>query len=360
MSCLPEKILFLTDLHKRDVDFTSIGGYVKAITAVQFDIIQFIKDNGITKVVIGGDWYDKGYRHTGPTLSDNELDRRLSDAVNGEVYITLGNHYYLERDNNPESYIIQPCEKHPMLRDIVFPENPIFKCVDELIIGNTQISFFHFDKHFKEYSNRKHQDVKYHVGVYHDDCVIPSNLREAAGYYGNTTSDYLETIYQNINMAIINHIHVSIGVHTLNLPSGKKLPLIIPGSLGITQNKESCKHKYVQLPVITVFDDETMPRCELKQFYTHIDMLKFYKKEEKSEVAKKLMSNVEIRKTELQRVPKARTLDQYLYSIGYNSRHIELVDKAAHGSLDVVAVHNILYKEVSVNDGADGIGRIDT
>lgn len=356
---MQEKILFLTDLHKRDVDFTSIKGYVQAVTQVQLDILDFIRNNGITRVVVGGDWYDKGYRHTGPTLADNELDRRLSQSVNGEVYITLGNHYYLERDNNPESYIIQPCEKHPLLHSVIMPETPIFKCVDDLVVNNTQISFFHFDKHFKEYVNRRKDGVKYHVGVYHDDCVVPSNIREAAGYYGTTSSGYLERVYSNIDLAMINHIHVSIGVQGLNLPSGKKIPLVIPGSLGITQNKESEKHKSVQLPVLTVFDDDTLPKCELYTFYTHIDKLKFYKKAEKSEVVKEILSNVETRKNALESVPKARTLDQYLLSVGLNPRHVELVDKASSGGLDVLAVHNILYKETQINGNTDDIGRID-
>lgn len=355
---MQEKILFLTDLHKRDVDFTSITGYVKAVTQVQFDILDFIKEKHITKVVIGGDWYDKGYRNTGPTLSDNELDRRLSDAVNGEVYLTLGNHYYLERDNNPESYVIQPCDKHPLLKDVVTPEKPIFKCVDELVVGETQISFFHFDKHLKDYVHDVKEDVKFHVGVYHDDSVVPSNIRDAAGYYGTTSSGYLEKIYCNVNLAIINHIHTAIGVHNLALPSGKKLPLIIPGSLGITQNKESEKHKIVQLPVLTI-DETGSPKCELHTFYTHLDMLKFYKKPEKSEVAKNLTTNIELKTEQYKETPKARKLDEYLLAHGFNRRHVELIDRAQAGGLDVLAVHNILYKEDDLHESADGIGRID-
>lgn len=356
---MQEKILCLTDLHKRDVDFTSITGFTKAVTQVQLDVIKFIKEHGITKVIIGGDWYDQGYRHTSPTLADNELDRRLSEAVNGEVYITLGNHYYLERDNNPESYIIQPCDKHPLVKDVILPEKPIFKCVDNLIVNNTLFSFFHFDKHVKDYIDYRPDNIQYHIGIYHDDCVVPSNVRAAAGYFGTTTSSYLERIYANIDVAVINHIHTNIGVTALNLPSGKKVPLIIPGSLGITQNKDTEKHKSVDLPVVTVYDDGRNPRTEFYTFYTHIDMLKFYNKKEKSEVTKNLMSNIELKATEMHNSSKARTLRQYMLDIGLNRRHLDLVDKASAGSLDILAVYNILYKE-DVNNGSDNIGRIDT
>lgn len=33
-------VLFVPDLHKRDVDFTSIKGYVEAVELVQQDIVE--------------------------------------------------------------------------------------------------------------------------------------------------------------------------------------------------------------------------------------------------------------------------------------------------------------------------------
>ena len=45
------RILFVSDLHKRDCDFSTIAGYTKAIDAVQRDILSFIKQRGITHLV---------------------------------------------------------------------------------------------------------------------------------------------------------------------------------------------------------------------------------------------------------------------------------------------------------------------
>ena len=340
---MSSKVLFLTDLHKRDVDFSSIEGYTKAVTSVQMDLLKYIKEAGITHVVSGGDWYDKGYRNTSPTLSDNELDRRFSKSVNGEFYITLGNHFNLETDNNPESYIIQPCPGRPLIREVITPEEPIFKCVDDLIIGNIQISFFHFSKMNKTYVNKRQPGIKMHIGVYHDDCVVPSDIREQSGYYGTTSSKYLDMIYDNIDVAIINHIHVSCGTRKLQLSTGKCLPLIIPGSLGITQNKEIEKHKSADLPILEIKDDGAVGISFHKQL-THIDMLKFYKKKDTNTIASNLVNNLNLTSLDgLSNIPRSRTLKDYLTNRGYNQGYINVVKKAIPGGLDTMTVYEELY-----------------
>ena len=89
------RILFVSDLHKRDCDFSTIAGYTKAIDAVQRDILSFIKQRGITHLVSLGDWYDKGYRSINRSNNDRNFDEDLSRAVNGNFYICLGNHFFL-------------------------------------------------------------------------------------------------------------------------------------------------------------------------------------------------------------------------------------------------------------------------
>ena len=340
---MSSKVLFLTDLHKRDVDFSSIEGYTKAVTQVQMDLLEFIKNNGITHVVSGGDWYDRGYKNTGPTLSDNELDRRFSESVNGEFYITIGNHFNLERDNNPESYVIQPCEKYPLIRSVITPERPIFKCVDELIIGDIQISFMHFNKMNKTYVNTRKPGIKMHIGVYHDDCVVPSDIREQSGYFGKTSSKYLDMIYDNIDIAIINHIHVACGRRILKLSNGRSVPLLIPGSLGITQNKEIEKHKLVELPILEIADDGAVGISFHKQL-THLDMLKFYKKKETTNMASNLVNNLNLESvSKMTSLPKSRTLKDYLVGRGYNSSYLDVVKKAVPGGLDTMTVYKELF-----------------
>ena len=175
------RILFLTDLHKRDTDFTTIVGYTKAIEQVQEDILAFVEKHNVTHIVIGGDWYDKGYRNINRTLNDINYDRAISKAVNGNVFLCRGNHLYIERDSNPEMYIIQPCEAMPLIHNIRHQGEPIFQSPDVIQIGPIQISLFHFSKDVKDYVVPRNAETEFHIGVYHDDVMLPSSVRQMAG-----------------------------------------------------------------------------------------------------------------------------------------------------------------------------------
>lgn len=337
------KILFVSDLHKRDIDFSSIKGYTNAVDLVQLDIINFIQQQGITHFISLGDWYDKGYRNIGRSKNDDNLDRTIAEAVNGNAYINLGNHFYIEKDQNPEMYMIQPNPKYQPFRKI-YSSSPIFKAVDDLVIGTVQISFFHFNKENKLYINERKPGVTYHIGIYHDDCVVPSNVRKRAGYEGSTSSDYLETVLSNVDLAIVGHIHVKIGIEKITLNSGKIVPMIIPGALAVVQNKDIMKHKDVQLPVLCIEDDNKVS-CKLYSFSTHLDMLKFYsatKEGKRADGAPEPLQGMhsDISHTEYQ--ASSITLKDYIKRKGYGDNYLNVVDASASGTLDLISAIKLL------------------
>ena len=271
------RILFVSDLHKRDCDFTTVAGYTKAVDAVQMDILAFIKQQHITHLVSLGDWYDKGYRSINRSNNDRNFDEDLSKAVNGNFYICLGNHFFLERDNNPEMYLIQP-SKLFRPSQAIYATNPIIRAVPSLRIGPLQISFFHYSKENKNYLRERDPEVTYHIGVYHDDVVVPTKQRNDAGFRGTTLTSYTDIIYRNIDLAIVGHIHTPVGV--FNIPvNGRTLPMIVPGSLSITNSGSSALHTDVRLPVVEVGDDGSV-RCSLYPFSLHANLLRIYKKKD--------------------------------------------------------------------------------
>ena len=267
------RILFVSDLHKRDCDFSTIAGYTKAVDAVQQDILSFIKQRGITHLVSLGDWYDKGYRSINRSNNDRNLDEDLSKAVNGNFYICLGNHFFLERDNNPEMYLIQPSEYYKPSQPI-YATSSVIRAVPSLRIGPVQISFFHYSKENKNYITERDPEVKYHIGVYHDDTVVPTQQRNDAGFRGTTMTSYMDNIFANINLAIVGHIHTPIGVFNIQ-SRGRELPMIVPGSLAITTSGSSDLHTDVNLPVVEITDDGKVS-CSLYTFdpvsYTHLTL----------------------------------------------------------------------------------------
>ena len=307
------RILFISDLHKRYKDSTSIKGQVEASQLVQEDLIAFNKANGITHNVIMGDWYDRGFHGLGQAYGAIEMDRRLSASVNGNVYLCVGNHFYLERDENPEMYIIQPNDMFKPQFNIPVPEEPLFKVVPSLQFGTVQISFFHFNKLSKNYIAQRNPDCTFHIGVYHDDAVVPGWVREMDGYSGTVSTTYLNGIYENVDLALHGHIHTKIGMANIELNNGKKVPMCIPGALSITQNSEKYKHTEVQLPLIEIDDDYTV-KFKLATFSTHMDKLRFYNTKKK----KKVMDDLAVSEQKFTVGHAAlQTLPSYLASKGY-------------------------------------------
>lgn len=322
------RVLLVPDLHKRQTDFTSIGNYTKAVDMVQLDLIKFIKKNNITHFVSLGDWYDKGYSNTARTLSDRNFDEEISRAVNGNAYICIGNHLFLERDNNPEFYLIQPNENYKP-RDNFVAFTPTFKAVKDIQIGGLQISLFHYSKENKNYHNIRRPETKFHVGVYHDDCVVPSSVRQKAGFLANTSSN-LNRLYDNIDLAVVGHIHTPIGLCQLNL-GDRTLPLVVPGSLGITKNSQYEKHANVSLPVIEVNEMGEI-NTRFVTFSTHMDELIFYEKKESIRPSRETKeSNV------LDTIISPSgyySLSKYLQDRNHPRGYIDMVNQLGHDALD--------------------------
>lgn len=355
-SALLASVMFVPDLHKRDVDFTSIKGFIGAVEQVQKDIIEALGKLEKPVFVSLGDWYDKGYRSTARTLADIYYDRKIAEKVGGDAYICLGNHFFLERDANPEMYIIQPSYLYKPRKD--FPnQEAIFKTVPYLVIGDVQISFFHFNKEDKNYIQPVQPGVRHHIGIYHDDCVLPSNVRQQAGGYGTTSNDYLNSIYSNVDLAIHGHIHISVGTNVYSMNSGKSVPMLIPGSLGITQNKEEMKHKSVQCPVVKIYEGGGFD-VDFVEVSTHLDMLSFYKVQEKTLAmdSMEIMGSGDGSKLS---IPKARTLIDFLRNEGYSQNDVEHIMQIRPGMTDVYTIMGFIKEDLENAESGSYAGGID-
>lgn len=347
------KVLFVTDLHKRYKESSSIKGQLKVQNLIQQDIINFCIEQEVTHVVITGDWYDRGFHGVGQAFGAMEMDRRLSEAVNGNVYLCIGNHFYLERDDNPEMYIIQPNSILRPANPIPLPDKPIFQMVPKLRLGPVQISFFHYNKSNKDYVAYRDPDVNFHVGVYHDDACVPGWVREQEGYQGSSTQAYYRQIYDNIDWAIHGHIHVKVGMCSMDISTldgvPKKVPMCIPGSLGITQNKDSMKHPFVDLPMLIVNDDGSH-EAKLARFSTHIDELQFFatnkKKVEVNEEGAQLFKENRVMNVRAD----LKSIDSYLTNKGYTDFTLKLVDSLSKSQLSLAdALTLIVSQEGSLN-----------
>lgn len=329
------KILFDTDLHKKDTDPESIVGYTAITDLIQVDRIRYIQEHGITHYIHGGDLYDRGFFDTGRSLNDRNLDEMLSTVVNGNAYLCVGNHMFIERDANPELYLIQPNDTYRPLKPFISFQ-PVFKVVDKLKLGTVQISFMHYNKE-EYYVPLRDPDTTFHIAVFHTDKVLPQSFRTEAGYFGESNSTYINNVLAGVDIAFIAHVHVPLGVRSYG-----NTTMFIPGSAMITKNDEREKHRSVSLPVITINDDCTVT-TEMATFSTHIEKLKFHetKRRKKSkttltELPKDNFFNPE------RDVTEALTLESYLTAKGYKQKYINILDAAMKGVPDLYTLINLL------------------
>lgn len=336
-------ILCISDLHKRYRDSANIKGQTEAIKRIQQDLINLNIQQGFTHNILLGDWYHKGYHSVGHALSAIEEDRQLSNSVDGNVYLTIGNHTFLERDSNPETYITQPNDYLKPSFDAVLPTEPIFKVVPQLQIGGVQIDFFHYNKLQKDYVAPRNPETTYRIGIYHDDCVVPGWVREQEGYLtGSVTQSYLNYVYEDIDLAILGHIHTSIGVAKVELQNGRSVPLIIPGSLGITSSKDNQKHPFVKLPIIDIEDDDSV-HIRVIQQSTHMECLTFIGNHQKKED----QTLEEVSQEELYSPTAMINVSEFMRAKGHGDLTLNLIHQASTTPMSLQELIHFMQMEAT-------------
>jgi len=336
------KLLITTDLHKRDVDFSTISGYSRAVDQVQLDLLDCIRDRQVTHMIQCGDWYDKGYRAISRTQNDRNLDEEFKRRLNKNFYMCIGNHFFIERDNNPEMYLIQP---HPTLKPTkpVIAFEPVIRTPNGFKIGTVQISLFHFSKESKNYRAVRDADTTFHIGIYHDHTVVPKSALDAAHFpYTDTNSSYINSVLENVDLAIVGHIHTQIGVIKIGV-NNRTVPMVIPGSMCITKNDPSEIHTHVDLPLITIEDDNSV-KFEFVRFSLHTEFLTFHdRRDAKTADAAEFLQELEPLDTG---TPK--TFTEFLGSKNYKPNVRTLVEEVGARAVNINDALGILNKEIAL------------
>lgn len=287
------RILIGGDLHKRMKDLTTIRGYVNGCRRVELDIIKAIKEKGVTHFISLGDWFDKGYgSDVAAALTHTDIDRELFEAVNGNFYGVIGNHIKIRMDSNPELFLIQP---HPVYksRHAVSRQEQIIKTPKDLIFNGVQIHFMHWNKDSEsayDYKAMINKDCHYHIGLYHTEYIIPSAQLIGAGMNMQVSDNTkISNALEDIDLAIVGHIHKPIGTFVINKNDGKTTTMIVPGSLTNTDAGENSRHEYVDMPLIDIDENGKVSLSYYRQnLYT--DSLVFMKKSITDDTREKLKS----------------------------------------------------------------------
>lgn len=321
------KIACIPDLHMRDVDFKTLQGFkATGESFIRDTLTPKLLEAGVTDIIFLGDIVDKGYRNVGPAYSHMSLMEMMKERFTGNIFATvLGNHFFIEMQNNPELYWIQP---HNLYKPIeyIYRTNQLISTPDIIKIGTTQISLFHYHPRNKIYHHDILSDVKMHIGLYHDDCTLPNSVRG----FGLNNEDLLQ-YYDNIDIAIHGHIHVPHDVTYLPIGT-KQIPIIVPGSCTLTSSDEKEFHTSVKIPILSVTNIScSLSYVTLSLGVNNIRILK-RKKEPQSEIKKRVNElRVKTQRADVQ----VDTIANYIRSNNLPHHYISYIKQAAEHSLSV-------------------------
>lgn len=247
-------ILVIPDIHilakePKNRNQMMISRQLKVLT----ELHSLIKSNKITGVIFLGDIYDRGfpdcsYNYTSTTVSKI---KDISKAVNGMCFSVLGNHEISYAKDNV-FYSIANITSDIVKEQIVGLETP--KQIDSCIqvpsmidFGNVKIYLMHFRKHNKAYKISK--DNKNTIGLYHDDLVtFESKMNLYHHRLGNGISVSNTDIFDNVDWAIIGHIHTPL--LTFNLNNSRQTVIDVPGAIIARTVAE--EHDRIKLPIISI------------------------------------------------------------------------------------------------------------
>lgn len=287
------RVLIGGDLHKKMKDISTIRGYVNACTKVQKDIMSKIKEYQITHFISLGDWFDSGYgSDVAAALTHTDIDTEMSKLLNGNFYGLIGNHIRIRMDSNPELFLIQPHPSYVSRYPVTRP-NQIIRTPKDLKLNGVQFHFMHWNKDAEsafEYKAMIDPECHYHVGLYHTEYIIPTHHLHNMGMKSIVNDNsMIGAALENIDLAIVGHIHKPIGTFTINKVNGKPTTMIIPGSLTNTDAGEISRHSHIDMPLIEISEDGKVTLSYIRQsLYT--EELQFLKKNMSADMRDKLKS----------------------------------------------------------------------
>lgn len=269
--------MFAGDLHKLPRDKSTILGSAELTFLTQVRLMELMKNLDITDFFSLGDWYDGGFGEmVGTALSAVELDTRLNEMLNGNFYGVIGNHIRIKLDSNPELFLIQPHDVYRTSRK-VFRDKQIINTPNKVRYGTVQISLMHYDinkTNLLQYKPFRDNDVTYHIALFHTPWIVPSSIMsKRLNVYTNYSDSNIADVLNGVDLCICGDIHYPFGQYTI---SGQynNTTCICVGSLTNTDSGESSRHSSINIPIITIYDDNSV-KLEYEKFDLMTNYLEF-------------------------------------------------------------------------------------
>lgn len=259
------RVAFIPDTHLQLRESKNRVGIVnEGINTIRRITDEVVIPNNVDILIHLGDLFDRSE----PKLPTQEWAEvmlefnRLKNSLNGNLFITLGNHEYTYSRHNPTFMITNIVEESIkemyMRKDTPQKVDNIFIAPAFLDIGNTRIQFNHFQKENKKYRVPKVKGKSVIVTM-HDDIVSYESKDKLYHHnIGKGIDPEFTDIFDNVDLAICGHIHTPLT--NFRVDNDKKTLVITPGSMVNRTTAET--HEYVNIPIIDIKETS----FELKEY----------------------------------------------------------------------------------------------
>ena len=247
------KYLVIPDLHLLQIEPNNRNNImISRQLQLMDELVELIKINKVTGVIFTGDIADRGYKKCGFDYQSLVISKikNISKAVEGNCFSVFGNHeltYY--KDNI--FYSVASIDNDVIERQIIGKKvpnliEPYIKTPSVIDFGDLKIYLVHYDKD-KMYKIL--DESRQAVAIYHDDFI---SLESSEILYhhsvGNGINILNTNVFNNIDWAIMGHIHIPINQFKIN--NDRMTVVDTPGS--IIPRTITEKHNKVNLPVICI------------------------------------------------------------------------------------------------------------
>jgi len=234
------RLLNIPDLHLYDKNVGSTINYKEECIYILKTIVSIVEKEELDAIVLGGDMYHGMLTKLDFYLETIKYIRKLKEKMGNNLLTIKGNHDISAKHNftfydlTVESLDLNTAKT-------------IRYCNDKIILD-----LFDYTEDDSNLVRSCTEDCKVHIGIYHNSITpkgVLIDITDKLRFYPDESS-----IFDNIDIAIINHVHAQGGIIECVI-NGNKLKVVIPGSLNRTSLNESHLRNNAFLPLVEI-DDE--------------------------------------------------------------------------------------------------------
>lgn len=250
------RLLNIPDLHLYDKNISSTVDYKDECIRILEAVVSIVEKEELDAVVIGGDMYHGMLTKLDFYLETIKYIKRLKEKMDDNLLTIKGNHDISAKHSF--TFYDLTVESLNLNR-----ERTISYCN-----GNVVVNLFDYTDSISNLVRSRAEDCKVHIGIYHN-FITPKglmlNATDKVKFYPEDSN-----IFDNIDVAIINHIHAQGGL-TECVVNGNKLKVLIPGSLNRISLSESHLRNNAFLPLVEVDDEFNVDAKFIEIGLTDID-----------------------------------------------------------------------------------------